>query len=91
MELKSVAFTWRICQALSAPVKVGDNEYSVSSIQPASPTATVQQGFLESSNVSVVKEMVSMITIMRAYETNQKMLKSEDDVTDKAVNEVSKV
>jgi flagellar basal-body rod protein FlgF len=73
------------------PVKMGDNQYAVSSIQPASPMATVQQGYLESSNVSIVKEMVSMISIMRAYETNQKMLKSEDDATDKAVNDVSKV
>ena len=73
------------------PVKIGDNQYSVSSLQPASPTATIKQGYLESSNVSIVKEMVSMISIMRAYETNQKMLQAEDDTTGKATNEVSKV
>lgn len=73
------------------PVKMGDNQYSVSRIQPASVTATIQQGFLESSNVSIVKEMVSMISIMRAYETNQKMLQAEDDTTGKATNEVGKL
>ncbi len=73
------------------PVKMGDNQYSVSRIQPASATATIRQGYLESSNVSIVKEMVSMISIMRAYETNQKMLQAEDDITGKATNEVGKV
>ncbi len=73
------------------PVKVGDNQYTVAALRPASPTATVRQGFLEASNVNIVKEMVSMISIMRAYETNQKMMQSEDDATNKSVNEVSKV
>ena len=73
------------------PVKMGDNQYLVSRLQPASATATIRQGYLESSNVSIVKEMVSMISIMRAYETNQKMLQAEDDTTGKATNEVGKV
>lgn len=73
------------------PVKMGDNQYSVASLQPASATATIRQGYLEASNVSIVKEMVSMISIMRAYETNQKMLQAEDDTTGKATNEVGKL
>ena len=73
------------------PVKAGDNLYSVPRVQPASPTSTIRQGYLESSNVSIVKEMVSMISIMRAYETNQKMLQAEDDTTGKATNEVGKI
>ncbi len=73
------------------PVKVGDNLYAVSTIRPAAGTSTVRQGFLEGSNVSIVKEMVSMIAIMRAYETNQKMLQAEDDTTGKATNEVGKL
>ena len=77
--------------AADNPVKMGDNQYAVSTVRAASPAATVRQGYLESSNVNVVKEMVSMISIMRAYETNQKMLQAEDDATDKSVNEVSKV
>ena len=73
------------------PVKMGDNQFSVSALRPASAKATVRQGYLEMSNVNVVKEMVNMITIMRSYETNQKMLQAEDDATDKSVNEVSKI
>ncbi len=70
--------------------KVGDNQFT-GAVRSAAGTATVQQGVLETSNVSVIKEMVSMITINRAYETNQKMLKAEDDATNKAVNDVAKV
>ena len=73
------------------PVKMGDNQYSVAALRPAGPNAAVRQGYLEASNVSVVKEMVSMISIMRAYETNQKMLQAEDDTTGKATTEVSKI
>lgn len=48
----------------------------------------VQQGYLELSNVNIVKEMVDMITVTRAYEANQKVLQAQDGTLDKAVNEV---
>lgn len=75
----------------SGATKVGDSDFTESAPGAASPTATVRQGFLESSNVSVVKEMVAMISVMRAYETNQKMAQAEDDATGKAVNDVGKI
>lgn len=71
--------------------KMGDNLFSEATLRPASTGSGVRQGFLEASNVSVVKEMVSMISVMRAYETNQKMLKAEDEATGKAVSEVGKM
>lgn len=73
------------------PVKVGDNQFAVATLRPASATASVRQGYLEQSNVSIVKEMVSMISVMRAYETNQKMMQAEDDATGKSVNDVAKL
>lgn len=54
-------------------------------------TALTRQGYLETSNVNVINEMVSMITITRAYETNQKMMQTIDSTLDKAVNEIGKV
>jgi flagellar basal-body rod protein FlgF len=51
-------------------------------------SGTVQQGFLEQSNVNIVREMVDMITVMRSYEANQKILQAQDSTLDKAVNEV---
>jgi len=41
---------------------------------------TIAQGFLEMSNVSVVDEMVSMITAQRAYETNSKSIQTDIQV-----------
>lgn len=54
-------------------------------------TALTRQGYLETSNVNVINEMVSMITITRAYETNQKMVQTIDSTLDKAVNEIGKL
>ena len=51
-------------------------------------SGTVQQGYLELSNVNIVKEMIDMITVTRAYEANQKILQAQDGTLEKAVNEV---
>ena len=71
--------------------KQGGNLYSQASVTPAGPDAAVHQGYLESSNVNVVQEMVAMIAVQRAFETGQKMVQAEDDATNKAVNDVPKV
>ena len=47
---------------------------------------TIAQGFLEMSNVSVVDEMVNMITAQRAYETNSKSIQTADDMLQIANN-----
>ena len=54
-------------------------------------TALVRQGYLETSNVNVINEMVSMISITRAYEANQKMMQTVDSTLNKAVNEIGKL
>jgi flagellar basal-body rod protein FlgG len=41
---------------------------------------TIAQGFIERSNVSVVEEMVSMITAQRAYEANSKSIQTADEM-----------
>jgi flagellar basal-body rod protein FlgG len=41
---------------------------------------TIAQGFVERSNVSVVDEMVSMITAQRAYEANSKSIQTADEM-----------
>ncbi len=47
---------------------------------------TIAQGFLEMSNVSVVDEMVNMITAQRAYEINSKAIQASDDMLQTANN-----
>ncbi len=47
----------------------------------------VRQGFLEASNVNAVRQMVQLIEINRAYEANQKVIQSQDQATDKLLNQ----
>jgi flagellar basal-body rod protein FlgF len=69
--------------------KYGDNLLeSTDQTQEQNFSGTAQQGFLEQSNVNIVREMVDMITVMRSYEANQKVLQAQDGTLDKAVNEV---
>jgi len=41
---------------------------------------TINQGFVEQSNVNVVEEMVNMIVGQRAYEINSKVVKTADEM-----------
>jgi flagellar basal-body rod protein FlgG len=41
---------------------------------------TLQQGFVEGSNVNVVEELVSMIATQRAYELNSKAIQASDQM-----------
>ncbi|NLF24643.1 MAG: flagellar basal-body rod protein FlgG [Deltaproteobacteria bacterium] len=46
----------------------------------------VQQGFLESSNVSIVDQVVGMITGQRAYEASSKGIQAAEDMLTQAIN-----
>jgi len=46
---------------------------------------TLQGGYLEASNVSVVQEMVNLITAQRAYEANSKAISTADQMLSTAV------
>ena len=46
----------------------------------------IHQGYLESSNVDVVEEMISMITAQRAYELNSKTVKTVEEMMTMANN-----
>lgn len=50
----------------------------------------VIKGYLEGSNVNSVKEMVKMITLLRNFESNQKMIKYQDEMLGKAISEVGR-
>ncbi len=55
--------------------------------QPGAPGfGTLAQGFLESSNVKVVEEMIALITAQRAYEVNSKVIQAADQMLRQATN-----
>ncbi len=47
---------------------------------------TIAQGYIEMSNVSVIDEMVNMITAQRAYEINSKAIQASDEMLQLANN-----
>lgn len=51
----------------------------------------VMQGFLETSNVDSVREMVEMISTARNYEMNAKLLTAQDDSLRHSVGELGRV
>jgi len=46
---------------------------------------TIMQGYLESSNVSAIEEMIGLIEVSRAHEANQKMIQTFDQNLGKAI------
>jgi flagellar basal-body rod protein FlgG len=67
---------------------LGKNLYQVTSASggPLTGTAglegfgTLEQGFLENSNVNIAEEMVKMIVAQRAYELNSKAIQTSDEM-----------
>lgn len=51
----------------------------------------IYAGYLESSNISVVSEMVNMIAIQRAYDSNQKVITTIDSTLDISANQLGKL
>lgn len=91
----------------SGPIRIPQGEWSITSdgsvisngsvvdqikIVGAQPGKTeLLQGSLEEANVNAVREMVDMITNMRSYEANQKVVQSIDRTLDKLINEAGRV
>lgn len=72
--------------------KLGSNLVETTDATEEEPfSGTVMQGFIEQSNVNVIKEMVDMIAVTRAYEANQKVLQAQDGTLERAVNEIGSV
>ena len=51
----------------------------------------ILQGMLESSNVNSITEMTRMISVQRAYEAMQQMVKSDHDIQRDAIGRLGQV
>jgi flagellar basal-body rod protein FlgF len=81
-------------ESLDGLMKVGGTLFAVvDGAQPPAdlPEATVVQGQLEGSNVSVVMSMVEMLATMRTYEAYQKTIQALDQTVGQAANELGRV
>lgn len=48
----------------------------------------IMQGYLEMSNANAVQEMVTLISVVRAYESCQKVVQAEDELLSVAIDQV---
>ena len=72
--------------------KYGENYYQpVNGAKEKNAEYQIMTGFLEMSNIKVVSEMVEMISVSRAYETNQKLIQTYDSTLEIAASQVGKI
>jgi flagellar basal body rod protein FlgG len=75
-------------QALTS---IGDGYFLAdhAEVQPTPAQATsVRQGFLETANTSPTAEMASLLTAMRLFEANSKVLQTQDERMGKVITEL---
>ncbi|HLR14192.1 MAG TPA: flagellar basal body rod C-terminal domain-containing protein, partial [Bacillota bacterium] len=58
---------------------------------PPNGSFTLQQGFLEESNVDLMQVMTQMMESFRMFETNQRVLKAYDQSMEKTVNDIGRI
>lgn len=72
--------------------KYGENYYvPVDGAETKGATYQVYSGYLETSNVSTVDEMVNMIAIQRQYEANQKLIQTFDSSLEISATQIGRV
>lgn len=72
--------------------KIGENLLETSDLtQYKDFTGEIKQGFIEQSNVNAIREMIEMVNMSKAYESNQKIVQQIDASLEKAVNEVGRI
>ncbi|MBU0675091.1 MAG: flagellar basal-body rod protein FlgF [Proteobacteria bacterium] len=74
--------------------KEGMNLYRMSdegAVEVAADNVTIQQGYLEGSNVNTVSEMTDMMALYRDYESQQRAIRIADDLDDQAVRKVGRL
>jgi flagellar basal-body rod protein FlgG len=74
----------------SSLIKKGEDIFETDQ-QGFQSKAMVQQGYLETSNVNAISEMVYMINTLRDFETYQKAIQAFDEATAKVTNEMGRM
>jgi fagellar hook-basal body proteins len=72
--------------------KYGETYYQpIEGAKTTTADTQVKSGYLEMANVQIVSEMVNLISITRAYESNQKVVQTIDGTLDVAANQIGKL
>lgn len=73
--------------------KQGDSTFTASDKAEPTPVTvpSLRQGYLERSNINIIKEMVGMIMTLRNYEAGSKAIQAQDESLNALFNNVGKV
>ncbi|MEB3283815.1 MAG: flagellar hook-basal body protein [Candidatus Sericytochromatia bacterium] len=63
---------------------------SLATVPAAQGGYSMEQGFLENSNVNVISEMVNMIALNRSFSFDQKAITIQDNLLNKTVNDLGR-
>ena len=69
--------------------KSGFNQFQSSETALSPITARIRQGFVETSNVSAVRQMTDMVQIIRAYEGAAQILETANELSREAVRSLT--
>lgn len=58
---------------------------------PAANQTFIQQGFVETSNVNIIREMTDMISTTRLFESTQKAIQAYDTMNGKMISDIPKL
>jgi flagellar basal-body rod protein FlgF len=72
-------------------VKMGDSGYRFQVDPNGQDQGVIMQGYLEKSNVNSIKSMTKMIALQQTFESNQRVLRTVDDIDSLAANRVGKI
>ena len=73
--------------------KTGNSLFEIAdknAVETKAENTGVSQGFIELSNVNAIRMMTEMIEVLRGYESYQKAIKTADETTAKAINDVGR-
>lgn len=74
------------------PVRIGADALDTQTLQLGLPPgASIRSGFLETSNVNPITEMIDVLGAQRSYESVQKTLLAIDETRSKASNELARL
>ena len=71
--------------------KLGEGLYQNNGVMQLSSQKSdinVRQGYVETSNVNTMNEMVQMMATMRHFELGQKLVKAYDEMLETAMNKI---
>jgi len=74
--------------------KRGDNLFYVvenGNVEEVPFQGEVLQGYLESSNMNPLSGMVEMVNLLREFEANQRVIRMQDEMLERAANEIGRV